>query len=181
MFCLHIKESCYRFQQLYYALQVVRYYVHQYETYMFKKLMKRFSMNCLHISHMHKNYSVYHAFMHTIKSSCHVSLTEQVDCSDCKNILQCSQEPQHGEAIILYLELVLAVLILLCVHKAEVMYMFEQSYAVLQLLCSHADVFYINNYRCSDYYHFLQVDQYIQLFCKGVRYNIMEVPNPRRS
>ena len=32
----------FRFQQLYYALQVIRYYVHQYETYMFKKLMKSF-------------------------------------------------------------------------------------------------------------------------------------------
>jgi hypothetical protein len=79
MFCLHIKESCYifRFQWLYYVLQVIRYYIHQYETYMFKKLMKLFSMNCLYASHIHKDYYVYHAFMHTVKFSCHASLTEQ--------------------------------------------------------------------------------------------------------
>ena len=32
----------FKFQQLYYALQVIRYYVHQYEPYMCKKLMKSF-------------------------------------------------------------------------------------------------------------------------------------------
>ena len=67
----------FRFQQLYYVLQVIRYYVHQYETYMFKKLMKLFSMNCLYASHIHKDYSVYYAFMQTVKFLCHASLTEQ--------------------------------------------------------------------------------------------------------
>jgi hypothetical protein len=36
-----------------------------------------FSMNCLYASHIHKDYSVYHSFMHTVKSSSHASLTEQ--------------------------------------------------------------------------------------------------------
>ena len=137
-------------------------------------------MNCLYASHIHKDYFVYHAFMHIVKSSCHASFTEQVGCSNCRNILQCSQESQHGGAILLYLELVLDVLSF-CVYKAEVMYMFKQSSVVLELLCLHTDVFCINSHKCSDYYHFLQVDQYIQLFCKGVRYYIMGVSNPRRS
>ena len=137
-------------------------------------------MNCLYASHIHKDYSVYHAFMHTVKSSCDASLIEQSGCSDCRNILQCNQKSQHRGAILLYLELVLGVLSFY-VYKAEVMYMFKQSFAVLKLLCPHTDVFCISNYKCSDYYHFLQVDQYIQLFCKGIRYYIMGVPNPTRS
>ena len=34
-------------------------------------------MNCLYASHIHKDYSVYHVFMHTVKFSYHASLTEQ--------------------------------------------------------------------------------------------------------
>ena len=78
-----------------------------------------------------------------------------------------NQESQHGEAIILFLELVLDVLSF-CVYKVEVMYMFKQSSAVLELLSPHTDVFCINSYSCFDYYHFFQVDQYIYSFCKGV-------------
>ena len=137
-------------------------------------------MNCLYASHIHKDYSVYRAFMHTINLHVTPPLLSKLGCSDCRNILQCSQESQHEGAILLYLELVLNVLSF-CVYKVEVMYRFKQSSAVLELLCPHTDVFCMNSYRCSDYYHFLQVDQYIQLFCKGVRYYIMGVPNLRRS
>jgi hypothetical protein len=48
----------------------------------------------------------------------------KVGCSDCRNILWCSQESQHGGAILWYLELVLDVLSGY-VYKAEVMYMFK--------------------------------------------------------
>ena len=137
-------------------------------------------MNCLYANHIHKDYFVYHAFMHIVKLHVTPPLLSKVGCSDCRNILQCSQESQHEGAILLYLELILDVLSF-CVYKAEVMYMFKQSSVVLELLCRHTDVFYINSHKCSDYYHFLQVDQYIQLFCKGVRYYIMGVSNPRRS
>jgi hypothetical protein len=58
------------------------------------------------------------------------------------------------EQIYLYLELILDVLSFY-VYKAEVMYMFKESSAVLELLCPHTDIFCINSYRCSDYYHFL--------------------------
>ena len=34
-------------------------------------------MNCLYTSYIHKDYFVYHTFMHTVKFSCHASLTEQ--------------------------------------------------------------------------------------------------------
>ena len=137
-------------------------------------------MNCLYASHIHKDYLF---IMHScILLNLYVTppLLSKMGCLDCRNILQCSQESQHGGAILLYLELVLSVLSFY-VYKAEVMYMFKQSSIILKLLCPHTDIFCINNYRCSDYYHFLQVDQYIQLFCKGVRYYIMRAPNPRRS
>ena len=58
------------------------------------------------------------------------------------------------EQIYLYLELIIDVLSFY-VYKAEVIYMFKQSSAVLELLCPHTDVFCINSYRYSDYYHFL--------------------------
>ena len=58
------------------------------------------------------------------------------------------------EQVYWYLELVLDVLSF-CVYKAEVMYRFKKSSAVLELLCPHTDVFCINSYKCSDYYHFL--------------------------
>ena len=51
-------------------------------------------------------------------------LLSKVDYSDCKNILECSQEFQNGGAILLYLELVLDILSF-CVYKVEVMYMFK--------------------------------------------------------
>ena len=35
------------------------------------------TMNCLYANHIHKDYFVYHAFMHIVKSSCHASLAEQ--------------------------------------------------------------------------------------------------------
>ena len=35
------------------------------------------------------------------------------------------------------------------VYKAEVMYRFKYSSAVLELLCPHTDVFCINSYKCS--------------------------------
>ena len=136
-------------------------------------------MNCLYTGYIHKDYSVYHAFMHNVKSTCHASLMRKVGCSDCRNILQCSQESQHGGAILWYLELVLDVLSF-CMYKAEAIYRFKQSSTILELLCLHTDIFCINSYKCSNYYYFFQVDQYIHLFCKGVYYYIMGVPNPKR-
>ena len=44
------------------------------------------------------------------------------------------------EQVYWYLELVLDVLSF-CVYKAEVMYRFKKSSAVLELLCPHIDVF----------------------------------------
>jgi predicted nucleic acid-binding Zn ribbon protein len=53
-----------------------------------------------------------------------IPFLSKVGCSDCRNILWCSQESQHGGAILWYLELVLDVLSLY-VYKAEMMYMFR--------------------------------------------------------
>ena len=66
------------------------------------------------------------------------------------------------------------------INKAEVMYRFKQSSAVLELLCPHTDVFCINSYRCSNYYHFLQVDQYTYSFCKGVCLQYWEFPTKKK-
>ena len=148
---------------------------------MFKKLMKSFQYE-LFIRRLYPQRLFCLSCIHAYCQNLHVTppLLSKVGCSDCRNILQCSQESQQGGAILLYLELVLDVLSCY-LYKAEVIYMFKQSSVVLELLCPHTDVFCINSYRCSDYYHFLLADQYIQLFCKGVRYQIMGVPNPRKS
>ena len=50
--------------------------------------------------------------------------------------------------------------------------MFKQSSAVLKLLYPHTNVFCINSYRCSDYYHFLQVDQFTHSFVNEYVYSI---------
>ena len=86
----------------------------------------------------------------------HVTLPflSKVGCSDCRNILWCSQESQHGGASILVSRTSLRCLSF-HVYKAEVIYRFKYSSAVLELLCPHTDVFCINSYKCSDYYHFL--------------------------
>ena len=137
-------------------------------------------MNCLYASHIHKDISVYHAFMHTVKSSCHNSLPEQ------SGLLRLQEYPMVQPRVSAWRsKFVVSRTSLRClsfyINKAEVMYRFKQSSAVIELLCPHIDVFCINSYRCSDYYHFLQVDYYIQLFCKGVCYYIMRVSNPRKS
>ena len=124
-------------------------------------------MNCLYASHIHKDYSVYHAFVHTVKSSCHNSLPEQ------SGLLRLQEHPMVQPRVFAWRsKFVVSRTSLRClsfyINKVEVMYRFKQSSAVLELLCPHTDVFYINSYRCSDYYHFLQVDQYSHSFCKGV-------------
>ena len=75
------------------------------------------------------------------------------------------------EQIYLYLELILDALSFY-VYKAEGMYMFKQSSTVLELLCPYTNVFCMNSYRCSDYYHFLQVDLYTHSFVKEYVYSI---------
>ena len=128
-------------------------------------------MNCLYANHIHKDYPIYHAFMHTLKSSFHASLVEQ------SGLLRLQEHPivqprvSAWRAILWYLEQVLDVLSFY-VNKAEVMYRFKQSFAVLELLCPHIDIFCINSYRCSDYYHFLQVNLYTYSFVKEYVYSI---------
>ena len=145
MFCLHIKESCYmfRFQQLYYALQVIRYYVHQYETYMFKKLMKSFQ----HELFIRKSYPqrlfCYHAFMHTVKSSCHASLTEQSGLLRLQEHFFCAAKSLSMEEQFCCIQKLVLDVLSFCVYIVEEIYMFKQSSAVLKLFCPHIDVFCI--------------------------------------
>jgi hypothetical protein len=82
-------------------------------------------MNCLYASHIHKDYFVYHAFMHTVKSSCHASLIEQSGLLRLQEqFYSAAKSLSMVEQIYLYLELILDVLSF-CVYKAEVMYMFK--------------------------------------------------------
>ena len=138
-------------------------------------------MKCLYASYIHKDYSVYHAFMHTVKLSCHASLTEQSGLLRLQEYFIVQPRVSAWRSNFCCIQKLVLDVLSFCVYRAEEMYMFKQSSVVLKLLCPHIDVFCINNYKCSDYYYFLQVDQYIQLFCKGVHYYIMGVPNPNRS
>jgi hypothetical protein len=77
-------------------------------------------MNYLYASHIHKDYSVYHAFMHTVKSSCHASLTEQ------NGLLRLPEHPMVQPRVLAWKSnFVVSRTSLrrfeLCVYKAEVM------------------------------------------------------------
>ena len=73
-------------------------------------------MNYLYASHIHKDYSIYHAFMHTVKFLW-VAQIAGTSYSAAKSL---SMEEQ----IYLYLELILDVSSFY-VYKAEVMYRFK--------------------------------------------------------
>jgi hypothetical protein len=81
-------------------------------------------MNCLYASHIHKDYSVYHAFMHTVKSSYHNSLPEQ------SGLLRLQEDPMVQPRVsawrskLWYLGQVLDVLSFY-INKTEVMYRFK--------------------------------------------------------
>ena len=133
-------------------------------------------MNFLYTSHIHKDYSVYHAFMHTVKSSCHASLTEQSGLLRLQEHFFCAAKSLSMEEQFCCIQKLVLDVLSFCVYIVEEIYMFKQSSAVLKLFCPHIDVFCINNYKCSDDYHFLQVDQYIQLFCKEYVIILWEFP-----
>ena len=141
---------------------------------MFKKLMKRFSMNCLYARHIHKRLYCLSCISCMLLRSYVTYLLMSKQNAHSFNIF--SQEVLFGEPRVLVQRSNYFVsratrccFDFLCIYNAEVMYMGKQSSTILELLSSHGDVFCINSYRCSDYYHFLQVDQCIKLFCKGVR------------
>ena len=153
---------------------------------MFKKLMKRFSKNCLYTRHIHKRLYCLSCISCMLLYSHVTYLLLSKQNAHPFNIF--SQQVLFGEPKVsarrsnyFVFRASRSCFDFLCIYNIEVMYMGKQSSAILELLSPHDDVFCINSYKCSDYYHFIQVDQYIQLFCKGVRYNIMGVPNPRRS
>ena len=77
-------------------------------------------MNCLYASHIHEDYYVYHGFMHTVKSSCHASLTEQSGLLRLQEHFVVQPRVSAWRSNLWYLEQVLDVLSSY-VYKAEVM------------------------------------------------------------
>ena len=100
-------------------------------------------MNCLYASHIHKDYFVYHAFMHTVKSSCHTSLPEQ------SGLLRLQEHPMVQPRVSVWRSKFVVSrtslrFLSFYINKVEVMYRFKQS---SMLLCPHTDVLCTNSYK----------------------------------
>ena len=122
MFRLHIKESCYIFMEMTYKLSDIMFISMKHICT--RNSWNHFSMNCLYASHIHKDISVYHAFMHTVKSSCHNSLPEQ------SGLLRSQEHPMVQPRVSAWRnKFVVSRTSLRClsfyINKAEVMYKFK--------------------------------------------------------